>query len=256
MYLKLQRNFLKLIILSGFLFLGGQSFAQDPAAVEEHHDTKDLEELLKRYNTDSKKVLEDTSKILDQDATLTEVDESDINELANAAEDPKKITLNSLKKAREDAEKAKKKSVMTGELSSSVRQILEPMQKLSEKDLLKLLDDNSKNSKLRPYMDQFPNINIFAVRLIKDEESIPSLVKIIENRERLIRFAGVMLSTLILGFLLKKVMHREGRSFIRSAIYFLFRMYFMFAVRIYIVYFFFSAELAPAAKIFKKTFMA
>jgi hypothetical protein len=222
MYLKLQRNFLKLIILAGFLVLGGQSFAQDPAPVEEHHDTKDLEELLKRYNTDSKKVLEDTSKILDQDATLSEVDESVINELA-ATEDSKKITLNSLKKAREDAEKAKKKIMVTGELSNR---------------------------------DQFPKINIFAVRLIKDEESIPAMVKIVENRERLIHFTGVMLSTLILGFVLKKVIHREGRSFIRSAIYFIFRMCFMFAVRIYIVYFFFSAELAPAAKIFKKTFIA
>lgn len=278
MYQKLQHNFLSLLILTGLLILGGQSFAQEPQndnAVndtempaksaqpqaqqvpdeEEGHNTKDLEQLLKRYNTDSEKVLQDTSKLHTEEAG-EEVDDSEINEM-RPSDDPMKVaSVNALKKVQSDQEKKKREELAKkSDYSGAVRLALEPLQKLSEKELLRQMDENTKTSPMRPYIDQFPNIIVFAVKLIKDKESLPSLAKIAEDRDRLIRFAGIMVATLILGFFLKKLMHREGRSFIKAAFYFLLRMYMMFAIRVYIVYYFFSAELTPAAKVFKQTFM-
>jgi hypothetical protein len=271
MHLTLQRNYFLLIIISGLLSLGGQSLAYSadskvsPSATdtesqassdEEIHDTKDLEKLLKRYNTDAKKVLEDSSKIETiQDASTSEVNELDIEKM-KPSEAPSNAASVSVIKKLKGTFPEKRKEAIPSNLSSSVRLALEPMQKLSEKDLLKRLDESTKSSAVRPYMDKFPNVPIFAVRLIKDKESIPSMVKILENRERLIEFAGIMIGTIIFGFILKRVMHREGRSFIKSAFYFILRMYIIFAIRVFIVYYFFSTELTPAAKIFKQTFMS
>lgn len=258
----------------GLLFLEGLCFAQSPdqnfdskenpttnpqidtekptEPPQEDHDTQDLEKLLKRYNTDQEKILEDANK-LHSETVPNEVDESEINEMPRS-ETPK--SKDSMTEVFETGMRSRQRpKVISSELSNSVRLALEPLQKLSEKDLLKRLDESTKDSPARPYMDQFPNVTIFAVRLIKDKESLPTLVKILEDKDRLIWFAGTMLSTIIIGFLLKRFMHREGRSFLKAALYFFVRLYIMFAIRVAVVYYFYSAELTPAAKVFKKTFM-
>lgn len=259
MHQKYQRNFLSLFLLSGLLFLGGPLIAQEPntdaAPVEENHDTKDLEQLLKRYNTDAEKVLNDASK-LHTETVGEEVDVSVIDKMRPSDDTKKNEAGSALKKSQAELERKRKEDLpQKSDYSGAVRLALIPLQKLSEKDLLKQMDENTKNSPLRPYIDQFPNIIVFAVKLIKDKEGLPSIAKIAEDRDRLIRFSGFMLATFILGFFLKKLMHREGRSFIKAVFYFFLRLYIMFAVRVYIVYYFFSAELTPAARVFKQTFM-
>lgn len=266
MHLKSLRNLAYSFIILGLLVLGGLSNANandelvgqenieetgpNIPADEEHHNTKDLEKLLKRYNTDANKVLEDHSKLIkDEDALTTEVNDADLEEMRPSDEPIVKKKKESL---------GLKNSLKTSDnpnMSQSVALALQPLQKLSEKDLLKLLDDSTKESTLRPYMDKFPHFTVFVVKLIKDKESIPSLVKIVEDRERLIRFCGFMIATFIFGFILKKIMHREGRSFIKAAFYFLFRSFLMFGIRVYIIFYFFSTELTPAARIFNQTLL-
>ena len=285
MFQKLQRNSFTIILMVGFLILGSRSFAQDdtdsgsqltsitpdpedkPAetpkaeakkvngpqipADAENHDTKDLDALLKRYNDDAKKVLDDASKLHEIPAEgTTEVTEADINEM-RPDQDLESVVNNKLKgKKNKDRPK-----VISSDFSNSVRMALEPLQKMSEPELLKRLDEATKNSPIRPYMDQFPNITIFTVRLIRDKESIPSLANALEDKNRLIRFAGAMIATIIFGFILKKAMHREGRSFLKSVLYFFLRMMLMSFIRFGLIYYFFSEELAPAIKVFKQTFI-
>lgn len=275
---KLQFKILSIVLIMGLLFLEGPCFAQSPdqnpksenpttnptiinaektaEPPEEEHDTQDLEKLLKRYNTDSEKILKDADK-LHSDTNTNEVKESEIESMpvsevaaeTSAPRDAFEEVIDTGFKSR------RKPKVISSELSNSVRLALEPLQKLSEKDLLKRLDESTKESPARPYMDQFPNITIFAVRLIKDTESIPSMVKILEDKDRLVWFAGAMLSTILLGFILKRLMHREGRSFLKAVLYFVIRMYIMFGIRVAIVYYFYSVEFTPASKVFKATFM-
>lgn len=230
---------------------------EKPAAVpQEEHDTQDLEKLLKRYNTDQEKILKDADK-LHSDTGSNEVKESEIDSMPRSEPvNEVQATRNALEEVYDTGMKSRNRpKVISTELSNSVRLALEPLQKLSEPELLKRLDESTKHSVVRPYMDQFPNITIFAVRLIKDKESIPSMVKILEDRDRLIWFGGIMLFTVIFGFILKRIMHREGRSFLKAALFFLIRIYIMFAIRVAVVYYFFSVEFTPAAKVFKATFM-
>ena len=273
---KLQFKFLKIILITGLLFIEGLCFAQAPdqnleskvnpttnpkidtekptEAPQEEHDTQDLEKLLQKYNTDQEAILEDANK-LHSETGSNEVKESEINEMPRSETEHAPKSKDPVTEMYEAGMKSRHKGAISTELSNSVRLALLPLQKLSEKELLKRLDESTKESAVRPYMDQFPNITIFAVRLIKDKESIPSMVKILEDRDRLIWFVGAMLSTIIFGFLLKRFMHREGRSFPKAVLYFFVRLYIMFGLRVAVVYYFFSTELTPAAKVFKMTFM-
>ena len=271
---KYQLNFFKIVFILGLLILEGPCFAQNPenpttnptitvdserapeALPQEEHDTQDLEKLLKRYNTDQEKILEDANK-LHTETGGNEVHDSEIEGMPHSeVVTEEAIVRDSVKDIYEEGMRSRKKTkVISSELSNSVRMALEPLQKLSEKELLKRMDESTRNSPVRPYMNQFPNITIFAVRLIKDTESIPSIVKIFEDKDRLIWFASAMLCTVLFGFVLKKIMHREGRSFFKAVLYFFVRVYIMFGIRVAVVYYFYSAEFTPAARVFKNTFM-
>ena len=194
---KLQRSLFKIFLITGLLFWEGLCFSQDPESVDnpeqiqEEHDTKDLEKLLKRYNTDQEKVLEDTSKIhhIQNNEGTSDMKDSEIEEmrpedtLAKAKDSAIKNAIRA-KNERDKEELARINSTY----SESVRAALEPLQKLSEEELLKRLDESTKDSPARPYLKQFPNATLYAVRLIKDKESIPSVVKIAENKDKLIYF--------------------------------------------------------------------
>lgn len=278
---KLQFNFSKFILIIGLLFIEGLCFAQisdqnfesrDTAAEnlstnpvidtdkptsdpQEEHDTQDLEKLLKRYNTDQETILKDAHK-LHGDTGSNEVEESEIDEMpaSEIISNPKK--RDALTEVFEEGIKSKKKSeILPTKLSNSVRFVLQPLQKLSEAELLKRFDEATTESAARPYINQFPNITKYFVRLIKDTESVPSMIKILEDKERLIWFFGVMLLTIVFGIFLKKFMHKEGRSFPKAALYFFVRLYIMFGIRVAVVYYFYSKEFTPAAKVFKATFM-
>ena len=269
MFQKLQLNFSFLFITLVLLVSGGQVFAQDSsespgnsqapkeAQLEENHDTKDLEKLLKNYNTDAEKVLKDANT-LHQEEAGQEVDVSDMKDMRPDS-NPNSlgvVTQNAFEKVQGDREEKKLLDQKNhSDYSGAVRLALVPLQKLSEKELMKLFEENSRNSPMRPYMDKFPSSVVFAIKLVRDPESLPSIAKIAENKDKLIYFSGVMLATIIFGFFLKKLMYREGSSFIRLLINFIMRMFIMLALRIYIIYYFYSTELTPAAKIFKITFM-
>jgi hypothetical protein len=268
---KLQLSFLISLFIMGLLVLEGPLYAQagnpDSAnpttnptiapekekptdSPQEEHNTEDLEKLLKKYNTDAEKVIEDSSKLhnAQEGETKIEVNEKELEKMpATAVEVAMK---------EDKGEKTPTNSAPPTGLSASVRVALEPLQTLSEKELLKRLDEATKQSIMRPYMDEFPNITLFTVRLVKDKESIPSMVKIVENKDRLIQFISLMICTMFLGFGLKRVMHKEGRTFLRATFYFFVRVYIMFAIRIGVIYYFFSEEFTPAAKVFKQTFMS
>jgi len=122
MFLKLQLKNFKFVLLSGLLILGGQSFSQDQAGQVpqnqeseqrelneqklEDHDTQDLEQLLKRYNKDAEKVLNDADK-LHKEEVGTEVRDSELEDM-RPSEDSFKIASDAiLKKAKEDVAKNK-----------------------------------------------------------------------------------------------------------------------------------------------------
>lgn len=250
------RFFFSLLIM-GFLFGSPLViYGQEPTAApadqqqqqqQEEHDSQDLEKLLKRYNTDSEKVLNDASKI-NSEEQASEVTENEIDEMRPSD------TLSNATKSFTQKSKAKTPYVNKS-FSEDIKVPLARLQKLSEEELVKMLKENTRDSKFAPYMDQFPRFTLLTVRLIKDKEAIPSAVKIIEDRDKLVWFGGIMISTFLLGFLLERLMRKEGRSILGSIGLYMFRVLILTGVRLGIIIYFYKDELSPAAKVFSETFM-
>ncbi|MBY0415516.1 MAG: hypothetical protein K2Q18_15190 [Bdellovibrionales bacterium] len=263
MHKKRRFNFYLIVLFLGLLFIEGPLFSEEPnkvqnanpsaeTAPQEDHNSEDLEELLKKYNKDSEKILDSASKLhnIQESETQSEVNESDLEGLKVPTAAEEAIALK-----RANGKKKERVEPLPSNLSASLKMALEPLQKLSETELLKRLDDGLKDSQLRPYFEEIPDLKLLAVRLIKDKESLPSLVKILENKDRLIHFVSALLFSIVFGFVLKRAMHREGRVFVVSALFFILRFFIMLAIRLAIINYFFSDEIAPALKVFKQTFM-
>lgn len=252
-------------LITGLLVTGGLSYAQDvqvqlegQVQVQEDHDTKNLDKLLKDYGKDQEQVLKDAEKMLPVDEA-SELPESDLGD--EAVLDPndakpfgtKKRTgvfdPNFLKKKGADGNLQKVK------YSEAVKVALAPLQKMSEGDLIKLLVENTKGSGAADYIDRYPKIAVFTVRLIKDKEAVPFLAKIADDQDKFIRFAGIMISTILLAFLLKKFMKKEGRPVMKAVSLWFFRFVIITGLRIAIILFFFGSEIAPTFRILSKTFL-
>jgi hypothetical protein len=249
--------FLKLCLLIFWVsIVFAQSEGEKAQAPTEDHDSKELNTLIKNYNVDTEKVLKDTSK-LNQDPATEVVTDADIEEMRPSTSILEEAKNAALKKVKADLKKKEAEATAAsekGDFSLSVRLALEPLQSLTEEELKQRFTEVLKDSPARQYFENFPQITTLTVKLIKDKESIPSIVKIASDRDRLIHFVSIMLLTILFGYFLKKLFHKEGRSLLGAVFFFILRVIILFGVRIYIIYYFFHVELTPAAKIFQQTF--
>lgn len=260
---KLQFKKAKTILLMftlGLLLEGPSlSFAQEDSSqsqqeavqADEGHDTKDLEQLLKRYNKDAEKVIDDTSKIQETDSSMSEVTDQDLEEAKT------NVDLNAAAKTLADKKSKRIQEGTTGKsLSEDIRLPLARLQAMSEEELLKLLKENTKDSKFAPYIEKFPKISILSVKLIKDKDAIPSAVKIIEDRDKLVWFVGIMISTILIGFLLERIMKRKDSSVLGAIGLFFLRVLILTIIRIVIIIVFYGKELGPATKVVNNMFFS
>ena len=223
---------------------------QDQNQIDEDHDTKNLDNLLKNYNKDKEKVLKDAAKILESDEGDNKGNEEIGLNQNNSADD--NIVVK--KSASNFKNIIDPKTLKKTKYSEALRVALEPLQKMSEKELMALLKENTVGSSASKYIDKFPKLAVFTVRLIKDKNALPSLAKILDDHERLIRFLGIMISTMLFAFLLRRLMKREGRSILKSVSLWFVRFLIISALRFAIIIYFFSSELTPLMSITKETF--
>ncbi len=236
------------IILLGLVLLGPHSFAQTEspktetthADIQEEHDTKNLDKLLKDYSRDQEKVLKDAENIPKAEET------SDIPANVSAKT---KIFDSSIFKRNQDPKDLKKIKY-----SQAMKIALEPLQRMSEKELIKLLYENTSGSAARVYVERYPKLAVFAVRLIKSEDALPGLAKIADDEDRFIRFLGIMLSTILISFSLKRLMKREGRTVLKAVSLWFLRFVIISSLRLAVLLYFFSEEVSPIFKIDFKTF--
>lgn len=252
MLIKLAKQLLnlRLIILLGLVFLGPYSFAQTEngessaqSEVQEDHDSKNLNKLLKGYNQDQEKVLEDAEKMIPEDNS-DQLKEEEL-EIKNQKKvfDPK-LFIKPV--APGNSNKIK--------YSEAMKVALEPLQSMSERELIKLLLENTKGSGAQDYIDRFPKLAVFSVRLIKDKNALPSFVKIADDQDKLIRFTGIMIATILVSFFLKRIMKRQGRPVWKAISLWFLRLMIMTSLRFAIILFFFSEEITPIFNIATKTF--
>jgi Skp family chaperone for outer membrane proteins len=237
---------------------------------EEVHDTKKLDGLLNDYNKDKNKAEANgqaigQEKVKDAELETPAPPAPQGAESENTADELEKERLSQkenlkIKKSAEhliDLQKHGRgdNGVLTKtNYSEDLKIALIPLQKMSEKQLSNLLASNTEGTSAAPYFKRFPTLSLFAVRLIKDKEALPSLAKIADDQERLIYFTGVMLSTILVTFLLKRFFKDDRRSFIEAFGVWLARFIMVSTLRVYIIFYFFEAELRPSLKILFKTF--
>lgn len=133
---------------------------------------------------------------------------------------------------------------------------LAPMQKLSEQQLMIQLKENVAGTHAQKIFEAVPKLTLLCVRLIKDPKAIPDMSRILENRDRLIKFSAVMITSIIVGFILKSMLSKKDRPFHVDLFYFFIRVLLMLGLRLFIVYFFFADELDRSFTIFFNTFFS
>lgn len=245
----------------GLILLGPFSFAQisrpiqQNAEIEEVHDTNKLNKVLQDYNKDQQKVLQDAEMIKEMETT-GEVSDEELGkgkmidpDNEKALEQAHEMLGSSLGMMKNE----KKKDLKKIKYSEAIRTTLAPLQKLSEKELSDMLKENTKGTAAGTYVERFPKMMTIAVRLIKDPEAIPGVVRTVDDQDKLIRFAGLMIATILVGFFLKRLMAKEGRGVLASLGYWFLRSLIMFGLRVGIIVFFYSEELTPAFKVVSRS---
>lgn len=261
---------LKLFLIVGLILSGPLSYAQDGAAesearpatqteIQEDHDTKNLDKLLQNYNKDQQQVLKDAEKLIPKDDT-GELSESEMGEGEvldpndeNSLRGKEKIGVfdSKLLKAK-SAPKVKGEKIHYAE---EMRKSLLPLQSQSEKELIKLLLETTRKTEVGTYIDRFPKLAVFTIRLVKDPNALPMLVSILDDMDKVIHFAGLMISTILVAFLLKRLMKREGRPIWKAVGLWFFRFLIMTSLRIAIVFYFFDKQIEGVFKLAYKTFL-
>lgn len=140
-------------------------------------------------------------------------------------------------------------------ISEAVAFALAPIQAQTEKEILYQLLNNAKGTKNYDLMINYPKITLFVVRMIKDKEALPYATKILENKKKLINFAAVMISSVLVGFLVARFVRTKSKSFGKVFLLFLLRVFLMMGLRIGIIIFFFGEELYPLYRVFLNTFI-
>lgn len=258
----------------GLVFLGPFSFAQtsdqqntqdniqetNQETIHEDHDTKNLDKLLENYNKDQAKVLKDKAKLntVNDSAEVIE-SKGEIKEVAHREEDVEAEIAHTVNGKKPFDPNRFKKKINSDELkkikySEALKVALAPLQAMPESELRQLLLDNTKGSSAEEYVARFPKLLNFTVALIRDPVALPKMALIIEDQKRLIRYASLMLFTILFSIILKRFLKKEGRGIIAAVGLWFMRFLIINSLRLGILIYFFGSELTPMFNIAMKVF--
>ncbi len=212
---------------------------EDSNSFNEEHNSSALSKLIKNYNKDAGQILEDSQKLKKSDSS-SDLIESELNNYEKAIK--KTPVTNIFDKV--DLKKMK--------YSEAAVAALAPFQKLSDLELAKIISENSKNTNVHAYLVRYPKIPLIMIRLIKDKEAIPGILKMIDDQTRSINFAAVMILSIAFGFFVKRVFKREGRSVPQAVTVWFIRTLIMLGVRLMIVAYFYGHDIGPALNVVSK----
>ena len=213
-----------LLFLMGLFLTGPFSYAQAP----------DLE-------VQTEQLKEELNTVLADDPTVANTD------TVNAAQVVTKEEVQVYTPPKQIALKDLNPELMT--------KMLAPFQQMSEPELNKLLKETLKDSMFGAYLNKYPQIAVFVVRLIRDKHALINLVKIVHNKTRSLHYFYAMIGTLFLGLIFAKILKNSDGGIFAVFILFCFRFSVMTVIRLWVTYYFFAIELDPIIKIFNKTFL-
>lgn len=137
-------------------------------------------------------------------------------------------------------------------LSDAIKLAIAPLRKMSSVEMRNMVLDHTRGQKYYFILVDYPKILDFIIELIRDENAIPHMVKVIENKDRFKIFVAVMLCSIIFGFVIARIVSTKEKNLKKIFALFVLRIIIMFSIRIGIVYYFFSEELTPAFNVLIK----
>lgn len=217
----------------------------------EEHDEKKLEKVLTDYNESQKTVNQNQHEVKDvADEELTEEELREFDQFSNEVN----AANNKLKNLPDYKKAALPKDLEGRKLSENIGFMLMPLQKLTPFELEKLLREQLKGSAGEKIFEFEPRLYSLVTKLIRDKEALPLLVQMIEDRGRLATLLWLMLGSFVVGYFLKRITSNKDQPFITAVVFGIGRMFFMFGLRLSIVWWLFSKELNPTFKIVKEVF--
>ncbi len=126
---------------------------------------------------------------------------------------------------------------------------------MSEEAVIKDLNDAASDEIFYPILQKFPKLIVFYARMLRDDRAFLDIVSIIENEVKIVLYALVVLTTFVVGRLLKRVTFWRARDKWHERRLRFQLFLFVNGLRIFLFFFVFQVELSSTIKIFKKTFL-
>ena len=131
------------------------------------------------------------------------------------------------------------------DLSKFYFETLAPGSPSAEEDMIEQMKDATRGTLMGKIFEKYPKILIFYVRVMQDQKAMNGLFKLIDNRKKLTTYAVVMLVTLLMGIILKIKANRHEDTAFKQIKGFFKRFILMNLLRLAITVFFFKEELGP-----------
>lgn len=250
-----KKNYLILLLILMNFFIE-ISFAQYSNVVDtktEEHDEKKLETVLNDYNQKNQNpnnvAAQEIKDVSDEELTEEELREFD--DFSNAVK--KEGNAKNIPNYKKELVP---KNLEERKLSENINFMLSPLKSLSDKELENLLREKIKESGAQKLYDLEPRIYPFTVKIIKDNEALPALIRISEDIVRLTKLVWLIIATFVVGYFFKRITSNKGQPFITALCFGFIRLTLMMGLRIFIVWWIFSNELRPAVRIFKEVFFS
>lgn len=233
-------------LLWGALFIYSfQAFAND-----EHHDEMQLENVLNNYQNNQKQVLKDAEKLLQDDGTTnTDLNEVEFEEVGRYHQ----ANVPRSRYSKNYQESLKKLGKGMGlDVQEKLILAFVPLQELTDENFDQVLKKVLTKEQYDKATTEYSKYVDLAKRVVRSQDTLPALISIISNKDRLIYYAGAILVTFIFSLLTKGLFYKAGDGFFRIIFGFLFHCLLMFVIRTGITYYFFKPELTPFIKIIQE----
>lgn len=240
-------HYLIMGLLLGALF----TFTPNALAVDEHHDEMELENVLNDYQKDQKQVLKDAS-ILEQDdgTTNTDLNEAEVEEVGRYHQAANVPRSRYSKNYQESLKKLGKG--MGLDVQEKLILAFVPLQELTDENFDQVLKKVFTPEQYEKATTQYAKYIDLLKRIVRSQDTLPALISLVSDKDRLIYYAAAILITFILSLMTKRIFYKTGDGFFRIIIGFFLHCLFMSAIRLGITYYFFKPELTPFIKIIRE----
>ncbi|MBT7609923.1 MAG: hypothetical protein HN576_09210 [Bacteriovoracaceae bacterium] len=152
--------------------------------------------------------------------------------------------------------------LLRGEAHQQVRQLLAPLQNVTEANLKKNLTVKLNEGRVKRFIENSDKFQNFLVKLLKSEKALPHFVLIIDQKNRLYIYLLVNIVLFVFMRLITMISNRNAakkkfykKSFFSSFFSWWFKVFAMLGLRIGIFIYFFHKEVEPTWIIFQNTIL-